>query len=114
MGTQMAKTRFPVITILDMIYITPEGGPNAAYSRAVQKNMIACSADPVALDYWASKNVLMPAARDIGNRRASSMDPNGREPGTFGYWLRLSMEELQKNGFPVTMEENLIRVIRVN
>jgi hypothetical protein len=114
MGTQMAKTRFPVITILDMIYITPDGGPNAPYSRAAQKNMIACATDPVALDYWAGKNVLMPAARDAGNRRASTLDPDGREPGTFGYWLRLSMEELQKNGFPVTMDENRIRVIRVN
>jgi hypothetical protein len=114
MGTQMAKTRFPVVTILDMIYITPDGGPNAPYSRAVQKNMIACSTDPVALDYWASKNVLMPAARDTGNRRAFSLDPDGREPGTFGYWLRLSMDELQKSGFPVTMEEKHIRVHRVD
>jgi uncharacterized protein (DUF362 family) len=113
MGTQMAKTRFPVITILDMIYITPEGGPNAPYSLAVQKNMIACSTDPVALDYWASKNVLMPAARAAGSRRASSLDPDGREPGSFGYWLRLSMAELQKNGFPVTMEEKNIQVNRV-
>jgi hypothetical protein len=108
----MAKTRFPVITILDMIYITPEGGPNAPYSLAVQKNMIAASTDPVALDYWASKNVLMPAARAAGNRRASSMDPDGREPGSFGYWLRLSMAELQKGGFPVTMEEENIRISR--
>jgi uncharacterized protein (DUF362 family) len=110
MGTQMAKTRFPAITILDMIYITPEGGPNAPYAMAVQKNMIAASADPVALDYWASKNVLMPAARAEGNRRASSMDPDSREPGSFGYWLRLSMAELQKNGFSVTMEEENIRI----
>jgi uncharacterized protein (DUF362 family) len=114
MGTQMAKTRFPAITILDMIYITPGGGPSAPYALAVQENMIACSTDPVALDYWASKNVLMPAARAAGNRQASSLDPDGREPGSFGYWLRLSMEELQKNGFPVTMEEKNIRVNRVN
>jgi hypothetical protein len=114
MGTLMAKTRFPTLNILDMIYITPDGGPGASYSRAVQKNMIACGTDPVALDYWASKNILMPAARAAGNRRVSVMDPEGREPGSFGYWLRLSMEELQKGGFPVTMDENRIRIIRVN
>jgi hypothetical protein len=113
MGTLMAKTRFPALNILDMIYITPDGGPGAPYSRAVQKNMIACALDPVALDYWASKNVLMPAARDAGNRRASVMDPDGREPGAFGYWLRLSMEELRKSGYPVTMDEKQIQVIRV-
>jgi hypothetical protein len=110
----MAKTRFPALNILDMIYIAPDGGPGAPYSRAVQKNMIACSTDPVALDYWASKNVLMPAARAQGNRRASVMDPDGREPGSFGYWLRLSMEELRKGGYPVTLDEKQIQVISVN
>jgi hypothetical protein len=53
-------------------------------------------------------------SRAAGNRRASSMDPDGREPGSFGYWLRLSMAELQRSGFPVTMEEKDIRVSRVN
>jgi hypothetical protein len=38
------------------------------------------------------------------------MDPDGREPGSFGYWLRLSMAELHKGGFPVTMEEKNIRI----
>jgi hypothetical protein len=113
MGTQMAKTRFPAITILDMIWITPDGGPNAPYSRAVQKNTIAASVDPVALDYWASKNVLMPAAQAVGNRRYTAMDPDSREPGAFGYWLRLSMEELQKNGYPVTMDAGAISVYRL-
>ncbi|MDR2392860.1 MAG: DUF362 domain-containing protein [Treponema sp.] len=113
MGTQMAMTRFPAITILDMIWITPDGGPSSSYSRAVQKNMIAASTDPAALDYWASKNVLMPAARTAGNRRYTSMDPDGREPGSFGYWLRLSAEELQKRGYPVTMDPGKIRVIEL-
>jgi uncharacterized protein (DUF362 family) len=113
MGTQMVQTRFPVLTILDMIYITPEGGPNAPYSRAIQKNMIAASIDPVALDYWASKHVLMPAAQGVGNRNYTSMNPEGKEPGTFGYWLRLSMEELQKGGYAVTMDETRIKVYTV-
>jgi uncharacterized protein (DUF362 family) len=113
MGTQMAKTRFPVLTVLDMIWITPEGGPNAPYSRAVQKNKIAAATDPVALDYWASKYVLMPAAREVGNRRYAGMNPDGTEPGTFGYWLRLSMEELHKAGISATMDENRITVYRL-
>ncbi|MDR2759582.1 MAG: DUF362 domain-containing protein [Spirochaetaceae bacterium] len=112
MGTQMAKTRFPVLTILDMIWISPDGGPNAPYSRAVQQNMIAAATDPVALDYWASKNVLIPAAKVVGNRRYNNMNPDGTEPGTFGYWLRLSMEELHKAGIPATMDENKITVYR--
>jgi uncharacterized protein (DUF362 family) len=113
MGTQMAHTRFPVLNLLDMVYITPEGGPRASYSMAVQKNMVAASTDPVALDYWASKYVLMPAAQEAGSRRASSMDPDSREPGSFGYWLRLSMEELRKGGYKAGMEEDKIHVQRI-
>jgi uncharacterized protein (DUF362 family) len=114
MGTQMVKTRYPALNILDMVWVTPEGGPNAPYARAVQKNMIAASVDPAALDYWASKNVLMPTAAASGNPRSSIMDPDGREPGTFGYWLRLTVEELQKGGFPVTIDAGRIAVTRVN
>jgi hypothetical protein len=113
MGTQMANTRVPVLNILDMVYITPDGGPNAPYSRAIQKNMIAASLDPVALDYWAAKNILMPTARAEGNRRYTSMNPDGTEPGTFGYWLRLSMEELRKGGYPATMDEKAIQVYKL-
>jgi uncharacterized protein (DUF362 family) len=112
MGTQMAKTRFPALTILDMIWIVPDGGPQAPYSRAVQKNMIAASTDPAALDYWASKNVLMPAAQAEGNRRYTSMNPDGTEPGTFGYWLRLSVEELHKAGISAVLDERNITVYR--
>jgi uncharacterized protein (DUF362 family) len=57
MGTQMALTRFPVLNILDAIWITPDGGPSAPYSRAIQTDMILASQDPVALDYWASKHI---------------------------------------------------------
>ncbi|WP_148136181.1 DUF362 domain-containing protein [Candidatus Formimonas warabiya] len=110
MGTQMALTRIPVLNILDAIWVTPDGGPNAPYSRAVETNMILASTDPVALDYWASKNILMEAARKSGNKRYPSMSPDGTEPGTFGYWLRLSMEELQKAGFQTTMDEDKISV----
>jgi hypothetical protein len=110
MGTLMVNTRFPVLNILDMIYVAPDRGPGSSYSSAVQKNMIAASTDPAALDYWASKNVLIPAARSAGSNRYSIMDPDGKEPGTFGYWLRLSVNELVKGGFNVTIDENKITV----
>jgi hypothetical protein len=112
MGALMVNTRFPVLNLLDMVYIAPDRGPGSPYSSAIQKNMIAASTDPVALDYWATKNVLIPAARAAGSNRYSVMDPDGREPGTFGYWLRLSMNELVKGGFEVTMEESRIKVER--
>jgi hypothetical protein len=112
MGTQMAMTRFPALNILDMIWIMPSSGPGAPYNLAVSKNMIAASLDPVALDYWASKNVLMPASQSVGYRNYTTMNPDSTTQGTFGYWLALSLQELQKAGFPVTMDESRIRVER--
>jgi len=112
MGTQMAHTRVPVLNILDMIWVGVERGPSSSYAAAREINKIAASIDPVALDYWASKYILMPeASRLPGGGRASSMNPDGTEPGTFGYWLRLSMYELHKAGIWATMDESEITVI---
>ena len=111
MGTLMAETRVPVLNILDMIWIAPERGPNAPYNQAVQINKIAASTDPVALDYWAAKYILIPEAEKLPGGRAASMNPDGTQPGTFGHWLRLSMNELHRVGVRATMNEAQIRVI---
>jgi len=111
MGTQMAFTRMPVMNILDMIWIGVERGPSSSYAAAKQINKVAASLDPVALDYWASKYILMPEALLLPGGRGPSMNPDGTEPGTFGYWLRLSMNELRKAGIWATMDESEITVI---
>jgi uncharacterized protein (DUF362 family) len=111
MGTEMAGTRMPALNIMDMIWIGPDRGPGSSYSTAKEINKIAASVDPVALDYWASKNILMPEAAKLPGGRAASMNPDGTQPGTFGYWLRLSMNELHKAGISATMTESEILVI---
>jgi len=111
MGTQMAHTRMPVINIIDMIWIGVERGPNSSYATAKQINKIAASIDPVALDYWASKNILIPEVMNLPGGRERIMNPAGTEPGTFGYWLRLSMNELHKAGIWATMDEAAITVV---
>ncbi|MCL2093850.1 MAG: DUF362 domain-containing protein [Treponema sp.] len=110
MGTMMAETRFPVLNILDMIWIGPDQGPASTYARAVEVNKIAASIDPVALDYWAAKNILMPEAARLPGGRAATMNPDSSEPGTFGHWLRLSMNELHRGGYWATMNEAEILV----
>jgi uncharacterized protein (DUF362 family) len=110
MGTQMAGTRLPALNIMDMIWIGADRGPSSSYASAKEINKVAASLDPVALDYWASKNVLMPEALKLPGGRGQSMNPDGAQPGTFGYWLRLSMNEIQKAGFNVTMNESEIVV----
>jgi Domain of unknown function (DUF362) len=113
MGTQMAETRFPAITILDAIWINANikpSGPVTTYAQATRMNMIAASTDPVALDYWAAQNILMPAAKSKGYSDLSSIDPENNSPGKFGNWLRLSMIELRGAGYSTTMDKNAMNV----
>ena len=111
MGTQMAHTRVPILNIMDMIWVGVERGPSSSYSSAKEMNKIAASLDPVALDYWASKYILIPEVMKLPGGRATAMNPDGNEPGTFGHWLRLSMDELYKAGIWTTMDESQIQVI---
>ncbi|MEM1510158.1 MAG: DUF362 domain-containing protein, partial [Thermofilaceae archaeon] len=112
MGTVMVETRMPVLNIIDAIWINPHPrmGPATPYGVAVRTNIIAASVDPVALDYWAAKYILMQAASALGYKDLSSMDPDDTRPGYFGYWLRLSMNQLLKAGYFSTVEEARMNV----
>ena len=111
MGTLMANTRMPVLNIMDMIWIGPDRGPASSYNSAVEINMIAASIDPVALDVWTTRHVLIPEAERIPGGRAAAMNPAGTEPGTFGHWLRLSLEEMLAAGYNFTMDESEIFLV---
>jgi len=112
MGTEMVETRFPVLNILDAIWVNafPGGGPRTPYDRATRVNVVAASTDPVALDYWAAKHVLLQAARMRGYGGVSSMDPDNRASGSFGDWLRLSIQEIRRAGFQATVDEAYMNV----
>lgn len=112
MGTEMAQTCFPNLNILDAIYINahPGGGPSTSYEQASHTGIIAASVDPVALDYWAAKNILMPAARQKGYDDLRSIDPDNTSPGFFGDWLRLSSVEIVEAGHQATMSEKNMNV----
>jgi hypothetical protein len=112
MGTEMTQTRFPDLNILDAIWINanPRGGPSTSYGEADQVGIIAASIDPVALDYWAAKNILMPAARQKGYNDLKSMDPDNTSPGSFGDWLRLSSAEIAQAGHQAEVSEENISV----
>jgi len=112
MGTEMAQTRFPALNIIDAIWVNanPGHGPSTSYSEATKIGVIVASTDPIALDYWAAKKILMPAARAKGYGDLSSIDPDNSSPGSFGDWLRLSMEEVRKAGFRAMVDEDSMNV----
>ena len=113
MATGMAETRAPVLNVIDAIWINanPGRGPSTRYSDASRVGTIAAGRDPVALDYWAAKNILLPAAQKLGYRNTDSLDPDNTRTGSFGNWLRLSMEELQRAGYASTLELDSVNVI---
>jgi len=112
LGKVMVETRVPTLNILDAIWINalPLNGPDTTYDEATQINLVLASTDPVALDYWASKHILLQAATltlpffaDKG-----TLDPDGQL--AFGTYLRNSMEQLTSAGYEFTMDENRITV----
>ena len=112
MGTQMVYSRMPVLNIVDMIWIGPDRGPASSFAAAAETNLVAASTDPVAVDVIVTRYVLMPEAERVPGARAAAMDPAGTEPGTFGFWLRLSLNEMLTAGYNFTMDYNEIVVVR--
>ena len=107
MGTQMVGTRLPVLNIIDAIWVNadPGRGPMTSYGAATRTNVIATSTDPVALDYWTAKHILLQAAQNEGYADTSSVDPDNMSTRSFGQWLRLSMQELDRAGYQATVDE---------
>ena len=112
MGTEMTKTRFPLLNILDAIWINaiPLNGPGTSYRDATRTNVIAASTDPIALDYWATKHILMQAAILEGVENTDTMDPDNSAARSFGNWLELSMQEISAAGYQVTINEDQMNV----
>ena len=113
MGTEMVETRFPALNIIDAIWVNafPLGGPVTPYDDATRANVIAASQDPVALDYWTAKHILVQAAQNTGRTHASWMDPDNMSAiGSFGQWLRLSMQEINQAGYQTTVDEARMNV----
>jgi len=112
MGTEIAETRFPTLNIVDAIWVslTPGRGPMVYYNDATRIDVIAASTDPVALDHWCSKYVLMQGAQQTGQQSVSVFDPDREVHGSFAQWLRLSMDELVAAGYRATVDEARMNV----
>jgi len=120
MGTLMAETRIPTLNILDAIWINarPLKGPQSYYDTATRVNVIMASRDPIALDYWASKHVLLQVAQARGYGSLYTLDPDFvpdiPNPSIFSTWIKLSMEEIKKAGYQTTLKEDEMNVYVAN
>ncbi|MFW9923608.1 MAG: DUF362 domain-containing protein [Candidatus Thorarchaeota archaeon] len=120
MGTLMAEFGLPILNIMDAIWINANpaislaNGPSTGYSDATRVNILMASLDPVALDYWAAKNILVKTAEMIGYSDTHTLSPdNSIRSGlteAFGVWLNKTEEELVREGYNVTSNENNINI----
>ncbi len=68
LGAQMAEIQLADLNILDCIWINanPYDGPWTTYEGATRRDQLIASLDPVAIDIWAVKNILIPAFIETG------------------------------------------------
>src|SRR4030042_1977553 len=121
MGTLMVETGLPTLNIIDAVWVNANpppfsgAGPSTPYNQATRVNGLIASTDPVALDYWAAKHVLMQTANLIGYTDTHTIDPDntvrsGVDGEAFGVWLSLTESEILRGGYPVTSDENKMNV----
>ena len=121
MGTLMVDCGLPTLNIIDAVWVNanpyPDSscGPPTEYHMATRVNTLIAGVDPVALDYWATKHVLIQTASSIGYDDTHTLDPeNTQKSGleeAFGVWLGLTKEELLRNNFNVTTDENRMNIV---
>ncbi len=115
MGTLMVELGIPTLNIIDAIWVNanPESsayeGPGTSYTEATRVNVLIAGIDPIALDYWSAKNILLQASEMIGYEDTYSLDPDSTKSTglteAFGIWLNRTMDELLSAGYNVTNDE---------
>lgn len=121
MGTLMVETGLPTLNIIDAIWVNANpppasnAGAGTPYAAATRVNVLMASTDPVAIDYWAAKHVLVQAAGIIGYNDTRTLDPdntdkNGVWEEAFGVWLKLTKDQITAAGYNVTTDENHMNV----
>ncbi len=62
-GYMIKNIRFPVLNILDCIWVSYSSLTGYPPSTTSRQNLLVASQDPVALDYYAGKNILYPLSK---------------------------------------------------
>ena len=121
MGSLLVELGVPTLNIIDAIWVNANPypdlycGPSTEYPMATRLNTIIAGFDPVALDYWTAKYILIPTASSIGYDDTHTFDPENTERSgldeAFGVWLDLSYDEMLRSNLNVTIDENHMNVI---
>ena len=117
LGSVMAEVRVPDLTILDCIWVLAipglNGGPPAPYTAATRRDQLLAAFDPVALDVWAAKHILVPEIVKNGytvDDYGSLQDPDNPD-SVFRRYIDRSLAELLKAGIPATNDPAAVRLV---
>lgn len=114
LGSFLAEIRMPNLTILDCIWILarPGSGPDASYESASRRDQLVAGTDPLALDAWAVKFILVPQI--LENEYSVEdfhawQDPDN--PGSkFRGYLDRSMNEMLLAGIETTNDYRSVQL----
>jgi len=113
LGSVMADVRMPNLNILDCVWIlaAPGSGPAASYAAADFRNQLAASVDPVALDAWSVRHILLPQLAQNGFQPVQywAQDPDN-PAGKFRQYLDRTLNELLIAGRPCTNDDSSARL----
>ena len=116
MGTVLAEVRMPDLTIMDCIWILarPGLGPGAPYDLADRVDRLVSGTDPLAIDVWATKHIMIPRIIENGYSYSAyhdTQDPDNPD-SVFQRYLSLSMNELLSAGIETTNDYTAVRLYR--
>lgn len=106
MGALMDQIQIADLNIVDAVWINanPYSGPQTSYSGATERDEIVASLDPIALDIWSVKNILIPGF--ISNGYSPPWPQPSADPdiptSAFRTYLDNSMDLLLDTGHDVT------------
>jgi uncharacterized protein (DUF362 family) len=113
LGSVLAEVRIPDLTVLDCIWVLarPGYGPSASYTQSSRRDQLVAGFDPVALDAWAVKNILVPqiTANGYGPGQYPAQDPDN-PASTFRLYLDRSMNEMLVAQIPCTNDYQAVRL----
>jgi hypothetical protein len=115
LGAHLGEIQLADLNVVDAIWINanPYDGPWTSYSGATRRDELVASVDPVALDIWAVKNILIPAFLDNGYNPpwpTPSADPDNPS-SAFRVYLDNSMYQILDDGYEVTNDFGQIDVM---
>jgi hypothetical protein len=105
LGTLMAM-RFPSVTIMDAAYVNPHTNWAARFEETPRVGALLASTDPIALDYYASKTLLLPMRRAAKADKAVWSDPDAAS--VFRHYLLAAQTRLLEAGYSVRFGQEAI------